>query len=162
MTLAPTLSPQRITFRAVRAIEEGTEISMTYVDVCLPRSERRQQLYHNYLFDCTCSMCTENSAQATANRIAIAANAGDMLGDASSVALERVEQVERHSNFRALLLDYYKSTNTDAEAGGAGDAQARARTCERERCAQARHCVRRWAAALPGCAAAARARGEAR
>ena len=94
MTLAPRISPQRITFRAVRAIEEGTEISMTYVDVCLPRSERRQQLYHNYLFDCTCSMCTESSAQATANRTANAANAGDMTGDGSSVALEGVEQVE--------------------------------------------------------------------
>ena len=67
---------------------------MTYVDVCLPRSERRQQLYHNYLFDCTCSMCTESSAQATANRTANAANAGDMTGDGSSVALEGVEQVE--------------------------------------------------------------------
>ena len=81
---------------------------MTYVDVCLPRSERRQQLYHNYLFDCTCSMCTEHSAQATADRTASEANAGDMPGDASSVALESVEQVERHSNFGALLVQKYK------------------------------------------------------
>ncbi|TLD20404.1 hypothetical protein PspLS_08789 [Pyricularia sp. CBS 133598] len=49
------------TTTAVREIQPGEELSVSYVDLMLPHKERRQRL-RDWGFDCKCSKCTASAA----------------------------------------------------------------------------------------------------
>lgn len=50
-----------IEMRAMRALGEGEEVTMSYVDLAQPLKERRAELLSRYCFECACSSCTEPS-----------------------------------------------------------------------------------------------------
>lgn len=47
------------TLRTIRAVEDGAELFISYVDVCIsPKAKRCQRLRDQYKFDCSCERCT--------------------------------------------------------------------------------------------------------
>lgn len=44
-------------FRATTSLEVGDEVTIGYIDLALPRAERRRQLRSGYFFDCECARC---------------------------------------------------------------------------------------------------------
>lgn len=48
----------------VREVQEGEELTIPYVDVRLPREERREKLRKNFAFDCACRRCVEEGEDA--------------------------------------------------------------------------------------------------
>ncbi|KAL1667185.1 hypothetical protein GGF50DRAFT_49164 [Schizophyllum commune] len=57
-----------LTLRAVRPIRAGEEITINYVDVALPRAERRARLRATYHFDCHCPACARDDPRSDAAR----------------------------------------------------------------------------------------------
>lgn len=51
---------------AVRDIAAGEELSISYIDVLLPRTERRERL-HDWGFACSCSLCRNETASIQAD-----------------------------------------------------------------------------------------------
>ena len=43
--------------RALRPIRKGEELSISYIELALPTSERRRMLQDGYCFHCQCSRC---------------------------------------------------------------------------------------------------------
>lgn len=67
---APNAQPQfihnnhRLSLTALRDIEEGEEIFISYLDDCMldrSRHSRRKELMKNYLFLCSCPKCEEQA-----------------------------------------------------------------------------------------------------
>ncbi|KAJ2693942.1 hypothetical protein H4R19_005961, partial [Coemansia spiralis] len=50
--------------QAFSDIAEGDEVTLSYADGLLPRSERRKLLESVYFFECSCAKCTGNGARA--------------------------------------------------------------------------------------------------
>ncbi|PIA17217.1 hypothetical protein COEREDRAFT_80574 [Coemansia reversa NRRL 1564] len=50
-----------LSLRAIDNIEIGQELTISYVDTMLPRSERRERLENVYFFTCTCSKCSDTN-----------------------------------------------------------------------------------------------------
>ncbi|CAL8469524.1 g9065 [Coccomyxa elongata] len=48
---------------ALRDIEEGEELTISYIDLGLPPSARCDELRKNFFFECTCDRCTEEKAE---------------------------------------------------------------------------------------------------
>ncbi|BDA44739.1 probable N-lysine methyltransferase SMYD2 at C-terminar half [Coccomyxa sp. Obi] len=48
---------------ALRDIEEGEELTISYIDLGLPPSARCDELRKNFFFECTCDRCTEERAE---------------------------------------------------------------------------------------------------
>ena len=46
-----TFEGQQICFRALQSIEEGSEVTISYIELAATRAERRQQLLQQYYFD---------------------------------------------------------------------------------------------------------------
>lgn len=57
----PGDASQTVVARAVRAIEKDEAVSMPYCNINLPRANRACELYFNFLFDCACSRCQEDT-----------------------------------------------------------------------------------------------------
>ncbi|RYP81968.1 hypothetical protein DL770_005729 [Monosporascus sp. CRB-9-2] len=51
---------RRAILRAYRAIEEGEEVEISYIECTLHRSHRQEALRSRYHFDCSCVRCTED------------------------------------------------------------------------------------------------------
>mmetsp|Transcript_9327 Transcript_9327/g.9170 ORF Transcript_9327/g.9170 Transcript_9327/m.9170 type:complete len:228 (-) Transcript_9327:14-697(-) len=52
-------SGSEVTLRTIRAVEDGAELFISYVDVCIsPKAKRCQRLRDQYKFDCSCERCT--------------------------------------------------------------------------------------------------------
>ncbi|BGP19589.1 hypothetical protein JCM10213_009318 [Rhodosporidiobolus nylandii] len=49
--------PKHMAVVALREIKPGEEILTSYVDIALPRDERRKELRERYKFDCVCEEC---------------------------------------------------------------------------------------------------------
>ena len=56
---ATTLNPID---RVIRPIEPGEELTFTYTDLYLPRTDRREKLLSSHCFECDCSRCMDESA----------------------------------------------------------------------------------------------------
>lgn len=46
-----------ITVRCIRPIQPGEEVTVSYLDVCLPWEKRQDELARRYFFQCQCSLC---------------------------------------------------------------------------------------------------------
>ncbi|KAI0761260.1 SET domain-containing protein [Trametes elegans] len=65
---------QRMTFRALRAVEEGEELCMNYVDVLGTRAQREEELKEAFGFECACEVCAldfEELAESDRRRAAL-------------------------------------------------------------------------------------------
>ncbi|KAL1918701.1 uncharacterized protein VTP21DRAFT_2723 [Calcarisporiella thermophila] len=47
----------QMVIRCLRDIEEGEELTISYVDIALPTEERRRELLERYFFICNCDLC---------------------------------------------------------------------------------------------------------
>ncbi len=78
---------------AVRDIQPGEELSISYIDVSIPRAARRKRL-RDWGFDCSCSQCRMSDADAAA----------------SDANLERIKQLEAD-------LDNFTEMHVTADTG---------------------------------------------
>ncbi|KAI0998645.1 hypothetical protein K3495_g9553 [Podosphaera aphanis] len=76
------------TTRASRTIEAGEEITVSYINMFLPREERQQRLRNSWGFTCTCAHCTRD-------KDAVAA---------SESRAQRIHHLQRH------LVDWTSTT----------------------------------------------------
>eukprot|EP00933_Yihiella_yeosuensis_P003093 TRINITY_DN10547_c0_g1_i2.p1 TRINITY_DN10547_c0_g1~~TRINITY_DN10547_c0_g1_i2.p1 ORF type:complete len:377 (-),score=63.87 TRINITY_DN10547_c0_g1_i2:69-1199(-) len=53
---------------AAEEIPAGEELTISYIELRLPREERRQRLRENYGFECHCSACSRPDVEASDNR----------------------------------------------------------------------------------------------
>ncbi|KAF3909123.1 hypothetical protein ABW21_db0206416 [Orbilia brochopaga] len=49
---------RQLVIRSLREIPKDTEITISYIDNWLPRSDRQQELFKRYMFNCACSLCS--------------------------------------------------------------------------------------------------------
>ncbi|ORC85520.1 uncharacterized protein TM35_000341320 [Trypanosoma theileri] len=59
--LYSSVNDETLTVEALRDIEPGEELLISYIDESLPYPDRQQQLYEHYLFTCRCSKCESES-----------------------------------------------------------------------------------------------------
>lgn len=57
-----TFEGQQICFRALQPIEEGSEVTISYIELAATRAERRQQLLQQYYFDIDAHMVSTVTA----------------------------------------------------------------------------------------------------
>ncbi|KAH9578183.1 SET domain [Trypanosoma melophagium] len=55
------VNDETLTVEAIRDIEPGEELLISYIDESLPYPDRQQQLYEHYLFTCRCPKCESES-----------------------------------------------------------------------------------------------------
>lgn len=67
------LPSMTMAIRAVRAINEGEEITITYIDAKLPCARRQEILRNAYCFTCTCPHCSNPSPISDAARVVVGA-----------------------------------------------------------------------------------------
>lgn len=58
-----------VQFRCIRDIRKGEELTITYTDLYLKRSVRRQKLLDSHCFECCCVRCSDTSASSIDARI---------------------------------------------------------------------------------------------
>ncbi|KAG8471241.1 hypothetical protein KFE25_009662 [Diacronema lutheri] len=56
-TLGGARAGRSLEFETARALTAGDELTISYVDVSLPRETRRERLDHSYYFACACARC---------------------------------------------------------------------------------------------------------
>nr|GAT56227.1 predicted protein [Mycena chlorophos] len=94
---------------AVRAIEEGEELTLGYVDLVAPRDARRVGLREKYHFECTCPTCElpeEKLLVSDAKRRVIAAYFARLGGGTkipADASLEEVKQLIKHAEDDGLV-----------------------------------------------------------
>ncbi|KAI0076119.1 SET domain-containing protein [Panus rudis PR-1116 ss-1] len=97
--------------RAMRNIEEGEEITMTYTDVCLPFVERQNFLARTRYFTCRCRACCltgQEKEASEARRAAIAdiTNRLDTVRFPEEVPYERLQAVLDGAREEGLVHQY--------------------------------------------------------
>lgn len=55
---------ETLTAVCLRDVAQDEELCISYINEALPYSERQQQLYEHYLFNCTCTKCAEEAPTA--------------------------------------------------------------------------------------------------
>ena len=56
-----TFQGQHICFQALQPIQEGTEVTISYIELAATRAERRQQLMEQYYFDIDAHLVADSS-----------------------------------------------------------------------------------------------------
>lgn len=53
----------KISIKAVKKINTGDELTISYTELLAPTKVRQEDLKHQYFFDCCCGKCTENKKE---------------------------------------------------------------------------------------------------
>ena len=81
--------------RAVRDLEEGTEVTLAYTELLQPRAGRQRWLKDHYGFDCRCARCVLEGEE----------SGGDPLTQRASAGVDKAQAAAAEAAFEALPYD---------------------------------------------------------
>ncbi|KNC86131.1 hypothetical protein SARC_01700 [Sphaeroforma arctica JP610] len=81
------------TFRAIKTIEPGCEVTHSYLDIAEATSQRREYLLHHYGFECACPRC--EAADQTLNDSLHAAISSEAAGDWTGCDSQRLDAAKQ-------------------------------------------------------------------